>query len=151
MYFQKRRAWAHPRLKSFVCMRCLSSGIFTVWSYYFIRLNLNTWTGPRPMGGSVVAMLIIELEETREIFDTSLWIFHEISKALFYFGGFRTRSNLVNKVIILYLIILYLGDELICTGGWKFRKQHILSSLIFLSLCNNYFIDNYLKKYKTTN
>ena len=42
MYFQKRRARAHPRLKSFVCIRCLSSGIFTVWSYYFIRLNLNT-------------------------------------------------------------------------------------------------------------
>lgn len=30
MYFQKRRARAHPRLKSFVCIRCLSSGIFTV-------------------------------------------------------------------------------------------------------------------------
>lgn len=64
MYFQRRRGQAHPRFKSFVCRRFLSSGLFTIESYYFIRLNLNTPNRPCPIGDVPVATgLIIEFEK----------------------------------------------------------------------------------------
>ena len=100
MYFQRRRARVHPRLKSFVCPRCLSSGIFTVWSYYFIRLNLNTRTYPRTRSTRVpppvATGLIIELKKKlREEGNGSIWtrasLFTSLAPSFFLFHRCNSR------------------------------------------------------------